>query len=260
MSPTYLRIFSQPQDLVSVPDLGSGHDIRCRVAGPLVVANTGVGLLVQTTGDLDQRTGVAASGTIDLELQALNVELSLVDMALVEADMLHTHEVLARRCLGRDGELHPVLLPRAPVSVLGSIALAETRLPHLEPVARSVVGGDGAGGLGHVEEARAGVLDELVVEELEPDLVAGVDLVGPDVAGGLGPDVATEVLLVDDVGEGGVVRVGVFADVRVLATLLLAVDEEDVEDVVGIDRGGRGGQDREDGERLHDLGGKGSGM
>lgn len=98
------------------------------------------------------------------------------------------------------------------------------------------------------------MLDELVVEQLDADLVAGVDLVGADVARGLGAYVAAEVVLVDDVGEGRVVRVAVFSNVRVLATDLLAVDKEDVEDVMSIYRGSRGGQDREDGEGLHDGG------
>lgn len=65
---------------------------------------------------------------------------------------------------------------------------------HLEPISRSVVAADGAGGLGHVEEPRAGVLDELVVEDLEANLVAGADLVGLGSGVGLSALVAAEVV------------------------------------------------------------------
>lgn len=49
---------------------------------------------------------------------------------------------------------------------------------HLEPVSRAVVAADRTRGLGHVEESRAGMLNELVVEDLQADAVAGLDLVG----------------------------------------------------------------------------------
>jgi len=232
--------------LVSIPNLRSGHLVRRRVASPLVVRNTRVGLLVQPR-NLDHRTRVATPGPLNLELRAGHVELGLVDMALVQANVLDAHEVLAGRGLGGDGKLEAVLVVRAPVAVGVGLAAAEPCLHDLEPVARAVVGLDVRGRLGHVHEARAGVLDQLVVEDLEADLVAGLDGVGGRVAG-LGADVAAEVVLVKDVGEDGVVRVAVLAHVRVLAALTLAVDKEDVEDVVRI---GRRGESRNQKEGLH---------
>jgi hypothetical protein len=55
---------------------------------------------------------------------------------------------------------------------------------HLEPVSGSVVAADRARGLGHVEEARARMLNELVVENLEPDAVTSLDVVGLGATGG----------------------------------------------------------------------------
>ena len=71
-------------------------------------------------------------------------------------------------------------LPVGPDSQLHFLARVSPVEPpdylHFEPVAGSIVVADVAGGLGHIEEARAGVLDELVVEQLKTDLVTGLDV------------------------------------------------------------------------------------
>lgn len=227
--------------LVAVPERGAGHDVGSGVGAPLVVSDTGVAGSVDA-GDLDEGSGGTATGAVDLELSALDVELGTVLEALVEADVLDTDEVLAGRHLLGDDELEAVLLPRAPGAVLVGSTAAEAGLHDLEPVTGTVVGGDVGGGLGHVDEAGTGVLNGLAVEDLETDLVSGVDLVGLDVAG-LGADVAAELVGADDVGEGRVVRVAVAAEVVVLATDNLVVDYQDVEDVVGIDNGAESGEE-----------------
>ena len=96
------------------------------------------------------------------------------------------------------------------------------------------------------------MLDKLIVEELEANPVAGVDRVGLDRGGRVGADVAAQVRLVEDVGEGRHVAVCVPAHVRILAALLLPVDVQDVEDVVGVGRRQEGGPEDENG--LHDDG------
>lgn len=52
----------------------------------------------------------------------------------------------------------------------------DVRYLHLKPVAGSIVVAGIARGLGHVEESRTRVLDELVVEQLKTDLVACLDV------------------------------------------------------------------------------------
>lgn len=216
------------------PDGRAGHDIGSRVAGPLVIGDTRVGGLVHA-GDLDEGTGDAATGALDLELGTLHVELRLADVALVDGNVLDAHEVLAGRDGLRHRELDAVLLPRAPAGVLvGLAAVAEARLHHLEPVAVAVVAAHGAGGLGHVDEAGARMLDVLVEPELEADLVARLDGVGLGGAG-LGALVAAQIGGVDDLaGERGLVRVAVLADVGEVLALGRAVDDQLAENVVGL--------------------------
>jgi hypothetical protein len=228
-------------DLVAIPHLGTRHDVRRRVVGPLVVGDAGVVGPVDAR-DLHEWVRVAAAGPLNLELRAGDVELRPVDVALVQTDMLDTHQILAGRSLGRDGKLEPVLVVRAPVGVDVATTAAETGLVNLEPVPAAVIVVDAARGFGHVDEAGTRVLDDLVVEDLEADPVAGPDGGGLGVARS-GTHVATHVVGVEDVGEHGEVRVGVAPHVGVLAAHALAVDVQDVEDVVRIRRGqgGRNG-------------------
>lgn len=149
--------------LVPVPDLGSRHSVRGRVV-PLVERDAGVGRLVDT-GDLDGRLRRTGAIALDLELEALNIELGLALVRLVEANVLDADEVLARGYVLLDGPLEAVLLPGAPRGVVArGRRVAEASLHHLDPVARAVVGGGGAGRLGDVDEAWARVLDEFVVD------------------------------------------------------------------------------------------------
>ena len=248
---------SETSRLLSVPQLGAGHGVRlgvvpammlvclARVFGtvgidlPLVEGDTGVVGLVET-GDLDRRGEFAGTGRLNLQLEALHVELSLADMALVDGDVLNADKVLASRNALLDGPLKAVLLPAVPGSVdTGLAGVDEAALHDLGPVTAAIVAGDAARGLGDVDEARAGVLDLLVESELEANLVTGLDGVGGNTSS-LGSLVAPQVGGVDDVGsERGHVGVGVLAGVSIVTTNGLVVDHEAVEDVVRIDRQGR---------------------
>ena len=66
-----------------VPDSGAGEGVGLGVV-PLVEGDTGIGRLVNT-GDLDGGTELARARRLDLELEALNVELSLTYVSLVES-------------------------------------------------------------------------------------------------------------------------------------------------------------------------------
>jgi hypothetical protein len=218
------------------PDGRAGHGVAGVGAAPDAVSESRV-LGGVHAGDLGGRAGDAGAAAGDAELGALHVELRLADVVLVDGDVLEADEVLAVGDVLGDGELHAVLLPGAPglVDVGGTVLGAA--LPDLEPVAVAHVGGDVGGGLGHVDHAGAGVLDELVEPELGADLVAGLDVHG--LCGGAeGALVAAEVLGVDDLGgEGGLVVVGVLADVVVVAAHELVVDNQLGEDVVARDLG-----------------------
>jgi hypothetical protein len=89
--------------LLSVPHLGAGHGVGLGVV-PLVEGNTGVVGAVDT-GNLGLGRGVASAGRGNLQLEALHVELSLADVALVETDVLNADEVLASRDVLLDGPL-----------------------------------------------------------------------------------------------------------------------------------------------------------
>ena len=62
---------------------------------PLVVSDTQVIRVVQPR-DLDKRTGCSTTRPVDLQLSALNVELSPPLEAFMQTDVLHPHKVLAR--------------------------------------------------------------------------------------------------------------------------------------------------------------------
>jgi hypothetical protein len=233
----------------TAPHSRTRHSVRSRVASPFVIGQARIVRLVHA-GDLDQRAWVASAGSLNFELSTLHVMLALGHMHLVNCNVLDAYEILPGGDILGDGEGDSIFLPRAPASVVVGLAAAKTGLVDLEPVTRAVVGVDGAGGLGHVYEARAGVLNELVVPELEANLVAGLDGHGLG-ASGLGTRVATEVVRGDNiVGERGHVAVAVLADVGVVTTLGLAVDKQLAEDVVGLD-GKRRSQKAESKGGLH---------
>lgn len=130
----------------------------------------------------------------------------------MDTNVLAAEEVLSVLERRRQGELHDSVLPGSPALVGGGVAdwaglpavivrlrgtetdrLGPPNL-HLEPVSRAVVAANGAGCLGHVEEARTGVLDELVVEDLEADAVPGLDIVRASAVVGNGALVAAQVV------------------------------------------------------------------
>jgi hypothetical protein len=137
----------------------------------LVERNTRITRLVNTW-DLHSRPRLSSSAALNLKLEALDVELRLADVALVQTNVLNANEVLARRDVILNSPLKAVLLPAVPGCVnAGGGWVLEAGLSDLDPVAGTVVGLDRAGGLGDVDEAWAGVLDELVVEDLDPKSV-----------------------------------------------------------------------------------------
>lgn len=94
---------SETSRLLSVPHLGAGHRVRLGVV-PLVERNAGV-LSTVDTGNLDLGRKVALAGRRNVELEALHVELSLADVALVDGDVLDTDEVLTSRNVLLNGPL-----------------------------------------------------------------------------------------------------------------------------------------------------------
>jgi hypothetical protein len=219
-------------------DLGAWHGVGLGVV-PLVERNPGVVGLVDTR-NLDSGTELGSSRALDLELEALDVELRLADVGLVETNVLYANKVFSSRDALLDGPFKTILLPARPGGV-GARAggVGETALHDLGPVTRSIIALDIRRSLGDVDEARAGVLNLLVVEELEADLVASLDGVGGGVAGS-GSLVAAEVVGVHNVvGERRVVGVAVLASVCILAADRSTVDDETVEDVVGVGTKGR---------------------
>lgn len=93
------------------------------------------------------------------------------------------------------------------------------------------------------------MLNLLVVEELEAELVTSLDVVGGN-SSGFSALVAPQVGRVDDlVGERRHVGVGVLTGVSIVATDSRTVDDEAVEDVVGI--GPQGRKQSEKSNRLH---------
>lgn len=83
------------------------------------------------------------------------------------------------------------------------------------------------------------MLNHLVVGQLEPNSVSGFDIVRLG-SSSRSSFVAAELLGVDDfVGEGRHVGVAVLADVAVVGSHGLAVDEQLGEDIVGIGQGRR---------------------
>ena len=99
-------------------------------------------------------------------------------MRLMQTNMLDTNQIFTSRDVLLNSPLKTILLPAAPGRVCSRAAgVAEPCLVHLGPIAGAVVLGDGSWSLGDVHKSRSGVLDELVVEELEAELVTSLDCV-----------------------------------------------------------------------------------
>lgn len=157
----------------ALPDGGAGHG-EGLVATVDAEVGVGVGGLVGT-GELDDGTGLAAAATSNLDLDARDVVLGLVDVGAVDTNVLNTEEVLAAGGILGDGGGDPVTVVGAPglVGEVG-VGVADTLLEDLEPVARAVVGLDVVtGGTGHVNQSRAGVLHLSTNTELDADLRTG---------------------------------------------------------------------------------------
>jgi hypothetical protein len=188
--------------------------------------------------------GVATSRTFNFELEAFDVELRLAHVGLVETNVLHADKVLARWNFALDGPFQSVLLPRAPVVVCSWVAATQSGLVDLHPVATAVVAlHTRRRRLADVNETGPGVLDELVVEQLETKLVPSLDSVRSGVSCCC-TLVAAEVVGVHKlVGEGRVVGIGVLSRVRVLSTDGCTIHDQSIENVMRLDNRRRGGDE-----------------
>jgi len=164
-----------------------------------------VGGLV-STGELNSGARSAASTVHNLDLDARNVVLRLVDVASVDTNVLVAHQVLAGRSAKRNFGGDVVAAPGAP-GVAGEVSVcADTLLEDLEPVgvdAAEVL--DAVGSLGHVHKSGTGVLHLCSNSKLEADFVTGAD--GQDIGLAGGREGA---LVADDIGS---VCVGAIADI-----------------------------------------------
>jgi hypothetical protein len=261
------------------PDGRAGHG---ELLEAVVDAEVGVliGVLVGA-GELSHGSRDAATATDDLDLDAGDVVLGLVDVRAVDTcnslvkllgsddfvgltDVLSTEEVLAIGSIGGDDSTKSVLVPAAP-GLTGEVGagVADTLVVDLEPVALAVVGLDVVvGSAGHVDQRRAGVLHGSTDTELDADLGAGVD--GQDLsATGVGESalVADDVISIDegvvaDIGRrvGGEldgVELGGASEVADVGERPVSdtVDNGRLEEVVGRDHLGRGGNS--EGRDLH---------
>ena len=146
--------------------------------------------------DLNYGAGGTAATARDVDLGALRVELGHVDLVLLNTDVLETDEILAVRDFLGESEGHVVLVPGGPEGVDVGRAFVCVKPTDLKPVTVTLVVRDGAGSLGHVDHAGAGVLNDLVEPDLSTDLVTGLDIssLSRRVEG---TGVATDILRVD---------------------------------------------------------------
>jgi hypothetical protein len=88
----------------------------------------------------DHGTRCAAAAALDLDLDARDVMLGLVDVGAVNTDMLSAQQVLSIRSVLGDlrGNKVPVVI--APCGRGEVAAIADALLEDLEPIARSIVG------------------------------------------------------------------------------------------------------------------------
>jgi hypothetical protein len=225
-----------------------------------VESNGRVGVHVNTR-ELDRWTGRTITRAGDLDLRAAVVELCLANMSTVKGNVFRSDEILSRRGTSGDLERDAVVAPGAPVRILQTVrsASADGLLVDLEPVARAIVLAGRAGGLGHVDLNRTGMLHRGSVGELEADGVAGSDRsCFGSFSGGESALVAAEIVVegrdggrVDELGRHVLLLAGVLADV-LPASRDLAVEDEFVEDVVGRDRWGQGQDGGGSNVELHD--------
>jgi hypothetical protein len=78
-----------------VPDSRAGEGVGLGVV-PLVEGDTGIGRLVNT-GDLDGGAELGGARRLDLDLEALNVELGLAYVSFVETNVLDTDKVWIKK-------------------------------------------------------------------------------------------------------------------------------------------------------------------
>lgn len=169
--------------------------------------------------------------------------------AIEHTDVLGTNEILSIRKVSGNGELDAVLVPGAPsVTCEISFLVAHAFLEDLEPLPITLIRVRRGRSLGHVDEGRAWMLHCGTNGEFHCELRPSLDLGGSGLAGECEcAFVAAEVELVgshivtDVVPFRWVVLciAGVGADV-LHAVRLLAVDNENIEEVVSGGEGHHG--------------------
>jgi len=126
---------------------------------------------------LDEGTRCAGAPALNLDLDARDIVLGLVDVRAVYANVLEADEVLAVRDVPRNVGCQVVLIVRAPSigGEVGSVA-ADAFLFDLEPVARAVVGLDVIiGSARHVDKTGTRVLHRGTNTKSDLDLVSSID-------------------------------------------------------------------------------------
>lgn len=188
------------------PDLGSGHG---ELLASVVDGEVGIGVSgLVSARELGSRTRSTATATLNLDLNARNVVLRLVDVRPVDTDVLEAHQVLAVGSILGDLGRNPVPVVGAP-GIGGEVSVAaDTLLEDLEPVTvDTVIGLDASSrGLGHVDHGGARVLELSTNGQLEADLFAGVHSQDLGLAsGGKGSLVAHDI---GTIGGGTITDIG----------------------------------------------------
>jgi hypothetical protein len=184
----------------------------------------------------------------------------------VQTDVLDTDKVFAGGQRLLDCPFKAIFLPRAPGAVVAGGARADACFVDFDlrkmsvgyeirmarrityPVARAIIIRHFSRRFADVHKPWTRVFDKLVVEQLEPDLVAGLHSVCGS-ATGLGALVAAQVVRIHELrGEGWVVAIAVLARVCIFTTDGGPVDDEPIEDVVGL---GEWRKEEEEVEGLH---------
>jgi hypothetical protein len=216
-----------------------------------VLSNVGVGVALSTIDEesqrrvirvvqprnLDKGTRLALSSIRDLDLCALVVELSVATLSTMDGNVLDANKVLPRWGVTRNRELHPGLVPRAPVCVREAAvgSTADDLLVDFEPVAIAFILTHITRSLCHVNGQRAWVLHGGVVPQLESERVARIQLCDFGLACvGEGARVAAEVV------AGLQELLGWHDAVTVLANVIevsgeLAIDNDLAPAIVGFD-------------------------
>jgi hypothetical protein len=133
------------------------------------------------TWEPDRRTWGTVTTTGNLNLDARDEVLWLVDVRAVDTNVLETHEVLATGNTSWDLSCEPVTVPCAPSRGGEVAAVANSLLEDFEPLSAAIIALDVViWGSGHVNNSRAGVLHGSTIRKADADLRASSN--GQDVS------------------------------------------------------------------------------